>query len=52
MVVGTDMNGLWVSQATKEETLQAVLVKWDFLDSVVSIIELERPRGRLGFEGG
>lgn len=49
LVVGADANGVWLSQAEQAETLTAVLVKWQFMDSVVAIIQLERPRERVGF---
>lgn len=49
LVIAVDMNGVWLSQATAEESLQAVLVKWEFVDAMVAIIELEQPKGRVGF---
>ncbi len=49
LAVGSDQNGVWLSQPSRAEALAAVLVKWEFLTSVVVMIELEKPRPRVGF---
>lgn len=47
--VDADPNGVWLLQAAHEEPLKAVLVRWQFIERVVAIIELERPKERVGF---
>ena len=49
LAVANDENGVWLSQPSREEPLAAILVKWEFLTSVVVIIELEKARARVGF---
>lgn len=49
LALDADANGVWFIPAGRVEPLEAILVKWEFVDTVIGIVELEPPRQRPGF---